>query len=397
MNNIILTRTQINNTNYIAYLELDSSRQIVNLMLYDDDNPSLLNNIYSARVDNIITNINSAFLKISPNQTCFMSLNAASSYIYSHKNSKKKQLCIGDEIIVQVAKDAVKTKDPVVVPKLSIYGEYSILTTENRSISVSHKINSELSEQIKDTLLHQYPDHESEGFGILVRTNAQDIPSKTLYTDVHALTETFTNIKIKASHCDLYSCLYKAPEEYLMALSSVDLSNIDQIITDEDDIYNKLISIERYKESGMISLYNDTQVSLSTLYSLKSQLGKLTDSRVWLKSGANIIIEQLETLTVVDVNTAKNQGRKTNALTVNLEAAAEILHQIKLRNISGMIIIDFINMKKQNEIEQLISFIKAHIKANDSKCDFIDITKLGLIELTRKKTTKSLKEQLHKN
>ena len=147
----------------------------------------------------------------------------------------------------------------------------------------------------------------------------------------------------------------------------------------------------------MISLYNDTQVSLSTLYSLKSQLGKLTDSRVWLKSGANIIIEQLETLTVVDVNTAKNQGRKTNALTVNLEAAAEILHQIKLRNISGMIIIDFINMKKQNEIEQLISFIKTHIKANDSKCDFIDITKLGLIELTRKKTTKSLKEQLHKN
>ena len=95
MNNIILTRTQINNTNYIAYLELDSSRQIVNLILYDDDNPSLLNNIYSARVDNIITNINSAFLKISPNQTCFMSLNAASSYIYSHKNSKKKQLCIG--------------------------------------------------------------------------------------------------------------------------------------------------------------------------------------------------------------------------------------------------------------------------------------------------------------
>ncbi len=397
MNNIILTRTQINNTNYIAYLELDSSRQIVNLMLYDDDNPSLLNNIYSARVDNIITNINSAFLKISPNQTCFMSLNAASSYIYSHKSSKKKQLCIGDEIIVQVAKDAVKTKDPVVVPKLSLYGEYSILTTENRSISVSHKINSELSEQIKDTLLHQYPDHESEGFGILVRTNARDIPSKTLYADVHALTKTFTNIKTKASHCDLYSCLYKAPEEYLMTLSSVDLSNIDRIITDEDDIYNKLISIERYKESDRISLYNDTQVSLSTLYSLKSQLGKLTDSRVWLKSGANIIIEQLETLTVVDVNTAKNQGRKTNALTVNLEAAAEILHQIKLRNISGMIIIDFINMKKQTEIEHLISFIKAHIKANDSKCDFIDITKLGLIELTRKKTTKSLKEQLHKN
>lgn len=396
MNNIILTRTQINNTNYITYLELDSSRQIVNLMLYDDDNPSLLNNIYSARVDNIVSNINSAFLKINPAQTCFMSLNAATNYIYSHRNSKKKQLCIGDEIIVQVAKDAVKTKAPVVVPKLSLYGEYSILTTENRSISVSHKINTELSEQIKDTLLHQYPDHESEGFGILVRTNAQNIPSETLYADVLALVETFTGIKEKASHCDLYSCLYKAPEEYLMALSSVDLSNIDQIITDEDDIYNKLISIERYKDSGRISLYNDTQVSLSTLYSLKSQLGKLTDSRVWLKSGANIIIEQLETLTVVDVNTAKNQGRKTNALTVNLEAAAEILHQIKLRNISGMIIIDFINMKKQNEIEQLISFIKAHIKANDSKCDFIDITKLGLIELTRKKTSKSLKEQLHK-
>ena len=129
------------------------------------------------------------------------------------------------------------------------------------------------------------------------------------------------------------------------------------------------------------------------MYNLSGQIEKLLSNKVWLNSGANIIIEQLETLTVIDVNTSKNISGKENVdFSVNKEAAIEICKQIKLRNISGMIIIDFINMKSEKCKSELVSILKKEIKKDFVKCSFIDITGLGLVELTRKKTYKSLKE-----
>ena len=134
---------------------------------------------------------------------------------------------------------------------------------------------------------------------------------------------------------------------------------------------------------------------LSTLYNLNGQIEKLINSRIWLDSGANIIIEQLETLTVIDVNTGKNISKKPNTiLEVNIEAAIEIARQLRLRNISGMIIIDFINMASEEDKKELINALKKEIQKDSVRCTFIDITKLGLVELTRKKVRKSLKDSL---
>jgi ribonuclease G len=119
----------------------------------------------------------------------------------------------------------------------------------------------------------------------------------------------------------------------------------------------------------------------------------LIEKRVWLKSGANIIIEQLETMTVIDINSGKNISKNETAiLEINKEAAVEIARQLRLRNISGMIIIDFINMKSKDYMEELIAVLKEQIKQDTVTCTFMDVTKLGLVELTRKKTYKSLKE-----
>lgn len=397
MNQIVLTRIELNSSKYIIYLELNDNKQIVNLRLSSDDSESILNNIYTARVDNIVPNINSAFVRINQDTNCYLSLNNIRNCIYTHKYSKKEGLCAGDEILVQVVKDAVKTKDYTVSTKLTLYGRYSILTTDNTSISVSKKIDKTYSQEIKTLINDQYTSHEDEGYGLIIRTNAQNITHEELLSDIYELVNLYTSIKEKAAHSSIYSCVYHSPAEYILTLNSVNLSEIERIITDQPDIYALLLQYINSKYADLLSLYQDDMVQLSTLYNINSQLDKLLSKKIWLNSGANIIIEQLETLTVIDVNTAKNQSKKNNFLRINIEAAIEIIRQLKLRNISGMIIIDFINMKNDKDIETLIRTIKSQIQKEDTNCSFIDITKLGLVELTRKKTHKSLKEQLSKN
>ena len=143
--------------------------------------------------------------------------------------------------------------------------------------------------------------------------------------------------------------------------------------------------------------YDDSAISLSTLYGIRGLIDNLTSRRVWLDCGGNIIIEQLETLTFIDVNSAKNISSGSNSiLKTNMEATKEIARQLRLRNISGMIIIDFINMKSEVSKDTLIEALKRYIKDDNTVCTFVDITKLGLVELTRKKVHKSLKQILEK-
>ena len=397
MNRIVLTRTELNSKKFVVYLEINKQGEIVNLKLIDDNNISLVNNIYNVKVDNILSNKNSAFVKIDSKTKGYLSLNNVKDCIYTHKYSKKSNLCCGDELLVQVTKDSVKTKDYTVSTKLTFYGKYSILTTDNQTISVSNKLSKSYSDELKKLLNAKYSFHIEDGYGLIIRTNAVNITLEDLYNDIDNLIQTYKSVKDKANHSSLYSCVYKSPTEYLLYLNSFNLGEIEQIITDQPDIYSELEHYLNSEYKKILSFYQDEMVKLSTLYSINSQLDKLLSKKVWLKSGANIIVEQLETLTVIDVNTSKNQSKKSNFLDVNIEAAKEIVKQIKLRNISGMIIIDFINMKNADDNEELIKQIKSIIKKEDNNCQFIDITKLGLIELTRKKTYKSLKEQINNN
>ena len=190
--------------------------------------------------------------------------------------------------------------------------------------------------------------------------------------------------------------IYRNIPGYMEKLKTQDLAEIDHIYTDQQDLYEEIRQyLPNLKEQGILVKYDDSAVSLATLYHIQGNLDELLGQKVWLASGANIIIETLETLTVVDVNSGKNQSKKEETLfAINMEAAREILRQIRLRNISGMIIIDFINMKSKEQQEALIQFVKQELKKDHVPASFIDITKLGLMELTRKKVYKSLREIL---
>ena len=397
MNRLAITRVALNeklNKKHLAYIMLDEKRDFVDFQVFQEDE-SLLNSIFVARVDNIVPNIKAAFVRISPKQVAYLPLEDVQAPLYVKKQSELKNLSIGDEIVVQVVKDAIKTKEPVVSTKLTLAGKYCVLTTDNTSLGVSKKIKDSnhlhMSELLSTYVSEKSAEYE---FGMIIRTNALEATEEELVRDSNETMERFIALKEKSGHQCAFAVLEKPEAPYIQKLKTADLSALDCIYTDEEDIYAEIEAKLPYlKEKGLLKFYKDDKVSLGTLYNFKGSVDKLIEKRVWLKSGANIIIEQLETMTVIDINSGKNISKNEKSiLEINKEAAVEIAKQLRLRNISGMIIIDFINMKSKEYMEELISVLKEQIKQDSVPCTFMDVTKLGLVELTRKKTYKSLKE-----
>lgn len=397
MHRLAITRVALkekSNKKHLAYIMLDEKRDFVDFQVFSEEE-SLLNSIYVARIDNIVPNINAAFVRISPTQVCYLPLEDCKAPLYVKKQSEKKDLSIGDEIVVQIVKDAIKTKDPVVSAKLTLSGKYCVLTTENTSLGVSKKITGDNHLKMSEFLVTNVGESASEySFGMIIRTNALEATEEELKQDLNETVDRFVYLKNKSAHQCAFAVLEKPDAPYIQKLKSADLEALDCIYTDEEDIFYELEEKLTYlKDKGLLKLYKDDKVSLATLYNFRGSVDKLIEKRVWLKSGANIIIEQLETMTVIDINSSKNISKSEKSiLEINKEAAIEIARQLRLRNISGMIIIDFINMKSKEHMDELISVLKAQIKHDSVTCKFADVTKLGLVELTRKKTYKSLKE-----
>ncbi|MBR5317798.1 MAG: ribonuclease E/G, partial [Lachnospiraceae bacterium] len=209
----------------------------------------------------------------------------------------------------------------------------------------------------------------------------------------------------------------KEPPAYLKDIVNLSTTSVDELIVDDRALFEKLCSmygiaeadlwtkgsvsvpIDTVKVSETLNLryYNDSLLSLSALYSVKSSLENALAEKVWLKSGAYLIIQPTEALTVIDVNTGKNVAKKDmqeNFLKINKEAAIEIAHQLRLRNISGIIVVDFMNLTSKEAEEELMSTFRAELKKDPIPTQLIDMTKLGLVEVTRKKVRKSLGEVL---
>ena len=399
MNRLAITRVSLNeklNKMYLAYIMMDENRNFIDFQIFDEEE-TLLNKIYVGRVENIVPNINAAFVRISPNQICYLPLEDVKTPIYTKKQSKKKDLCIGDEIVVQVVLEAVKTKDPVVSTNLLLAGKYCMLTTDNTTLGVSKKITGDNRVKMNEFLSCYESVAKQYNFGLIIRTNALEAEEDLLLTDVEEVISSFIKLKENASHQCAFALLYSSEQGYISKLKSTDLSSLDGIYTDAEDIFTEIRTKLPYlDDKKLITLYNDDKVSLSTLYNFKGSLSTLIEKKVWLKSGANIIIEQLETMTVIDVNSSKNMSRNPDAiLAINKEAATEIARQLRLRNISGIIIVDFLKLDEK-ATEELLHDFKMQLKKDPNPTQLIDITKLGLVEITRKKVRKSLLEMINK-
>lgn len=383
---VLITKLNYNKTTYIT-TALYSGKQLLEVYLEPVEQKSILNNIYVGRVKDIVKNLNAAFIEIAPGKPCYYSLEDCHNPIYVKKINSPRMVQ-GDEVVVQVVKENIKTKPPKLSTNLTFAGNYLVLTTENTTIGISRKLPQEERERLKG-LLEPY---RNPDFGIVVRTNAAQATETEILTEYNNLKQEYEQLVQNAVHRTCFSCLKESSPEFLSLLRDVHQHELQEIITDDTALYAQI-----EKAGFPVKLYEDTMISLSKLYSLEVKLKEALQERVWLKSGGYLIIQPTEALTVIDVNSGKSIAKKNvqeHYLNINLEAAKEIAHQLRLRNISGIIVVDFIDMKEPKAKDTLMYQLRQLVKTDSVPVQVVDMTRLNLVELTRKKVRKSLAEQI---
>ncbi|MCI9440919.1 MAG: ribonuclease E/G [Ruminococcus sp.] len=361
-------------------------------LLESKDPQIMLGNIYIGKVQNIAANIGAAFVDIG-GVNCYYDVSQAAHAIFTNK-AGKKPLCIGDELLVQISREAVKTKAPTVSSNISLTGRYAVLTSGNTRIGVSSKLTKALRESYKEKL----QDWKSEDYGIIVRTNAKEVPLDTVLHEITQLKEHFYQLKKTASSRTCYSCLYAAAKPYLLDLKNVYAEGLSEILVEDHALYEEILGYSQREQpefAEKLQLYENPSFSLSKLYSTETVLEHALREHVWLKHGGYLIIQPTEALTVIDVNSGKCVSKKQKAdgfLQMNLEAAKEIAKQIRLRNLSGIIIVDFINMERPEETQKLLAEFRKALSMDPIQTTLVDVTGLQLVEITRKKLRKPLHE-----
>lgn len=357
-------------------------------------NDRLLGNIYIGKVKDVVKNIQAAFIEVEKGLPCYYSLSENNVPIYTRK-TPARNLAAGDELLVQVSRESSKSKAPSVSSSLNFTGKYLVLTTGGGRIGFSQKLLAEEKRRLRQWILP----YQNEEYGFVIRTNARDASQEEFENELKALCLEYKKVMEKAPHRTCFSLLHETPKDYLIAVRDVYTSGLSEIVTDDRELYDSMHSYmagNHPEDLGLLRFYEDELLPLKKLYGLEHSLKEALSQKVWLKSGAYLVIQPTEALTVIDVNTGKYTGKKQQQetfLKINLEAAREIARQLRLRNLSGIIIIDFISMELKEYQTELLRELERCLKEDPIRSSLVDITPLGLVEVTRKKVRKPLSEQ----
>lgn len=369
---------------------------LVQINVATGNSESLLGNIYIGKVKNIVKNINAAFVEIEKGIMCYYSLDDNKNPIFT--NSKKNNnVNIGDEIIVQISKENIKTKAPVVTCNINLTGKYIVLTHGKNMIGISNKIVDDKERTRLKNILHPFKNEEC---GFIIRTNAIHAEESFILNEIEHLLQVYKNIKEFGSHRTPFSLIQKTPPTYICDIRDGFANSMEEIVTDDKEIYEEIRSYLQdfqKEDQDKLRFYEDRMISLSNLYSISTKLENALKEKIWLKSGGSIIIQPTEAFVVIDVNTGKAVGGKKKSedtfFKINMEAAKEIAKQMRLRNLSGIIIIDFIDMESKEHRDHLMTELEHLFNKDPIKTILVDITSLNLVEVTRKKVRKPLYEQ----
>ena len=372
---------------------LEEQGRISQLNFSEIASKGILGNIYVGKVQNIVKNIHAAFIEIADGIMCYYSLDDKADPVFT--NPKKDSVMkIGDEVIVQVSKEGMKTKLPSVSSNLNFTGRYLVLTSQRKELGFSGKLNKEEKKRIREFLEGEMP----ENAGIIVRTNARNAKKEEILEELKNLQTRYETLLKKGHSRVCFSLLEEHMPDYLQTLQNVYTQTLDEIVTDNSEVFQAVQNyLNCYGEYEIpLRFYEDKLLPLSKLYSLESVLERSLQERVWLKSGGFLVIQPTEAFVCIDVNTGKFSGKKEIHETfrkINLEAAKEIAWQLRLRNLSGIILIDFINMENQEDKKELLHTLQAYLNQDPIKGTVVDITPLNIVEVTRKKVRKPLLEE----
>lgn len=352
--------------------------------------------VYTGRVEKIVPSMKSCFVNIGLEENVYVPFEKLTNGVTSPQH-KDERIHEGDRILVQIEKPPSKQKPASGVGDYSLAGTSVAFLRGRSGLQFSKKISdSGFRELVKREI--RIPDDTS--CGIMIRTNAFFYGIETIRRELAALSETEWEILKRFEYTEPGTCLYEGVPDYLLAYRDEYMLEQTDIVTDVPEVYRSMRQFfEMFipERADRIRMHDSDSIGLYHLYEFKKNIDEAVSRKVWLKSGGNIVFDRTEAMTVIDVNsgkaTAGSNGQESLRRT-NDEAALEIARQLELRNLSGMILIDFINTGNKEDERQLLQKMDSYTRKDRSYVSVVDMTALGIMELTREKKEPPVSERL---
>lgn len=365
------------------------------------DRRPLVGNIYKGKVETVLPGMGAAFVQVGEKKPLFLAAHELHEGILRAKGMEpgrglppiQKVLKPGESLIVQVRREGVGEKNPQATTKLSLPGRYWVFLPTEERVSISRRIEDrEVARRLRQVAYELKP----EGAGLIARTAALYASRDDLERDFKYLLGLWKGIQELAEKSSPPKLLYAPPDLVRCVVRDRFLEDVDSLIVDDEATYQDVLEFLDYLHLGKLKsrvrLYRGN-VPLFVRYGVEEELAKAMQRKIPLKGGGFITVDETEALTAIDVNTGSDVKHKNQAaaiLNTNLEAARLIPRLLRLRKISGIIIVDFVDMQNEKDKEKVIATLKEELKKDRVPADFIEITKLGLVEITRKKEGESL-------
>jgi ribonuclease G len=388
--------------------------QVVEFYVEREQDASLVGNIYKGKIVKILPGMQSAFVDIGLEKAAFLYVadikTDTDEYAPLFEEEDKEnsvellskrgraEMTIdeliqeGQEILVQVSKDPIGSKGARVTSYITLPGRYLVLMPDVDHIGISRRI---ANEDERTRLKEMAEQIQPEGYGLIIRTASEESQEEDINKDLEFLQLLWKNIQERKDRVPARGLLYNDLDLVFRSIRDLMSQDVERLIIDSSDEYDRLIDfVKTYfpKLLHKITLYEETE-PIFDAFAVELDISRALGRKVWLKSGGYIVVDQTEAMAVIDVNTGKfvgKEGLEDTILKTNLEAVKEIAYQIRLRNLGGIIIIDFIDMEQPENREKLFNAFVDAMKKDRAKNTIFHITELGLIQMTRKRVRESL-------
>jgi len=382
----------------VAVLE---NQELVEFYIERTSDEKLVGNIYRGKVYNVLPGMQAAFVDIGYEKNAYLYVDDAQTYgkysIPSEQNGASEYkiediVKVGQEITVQVIKEAFGTKGPRVTTNITMPGKNLVFLPKSKYIGVSKKITSTKErERLRDIAGNL----ELNGSGVIIRTEAIGEEKEEIERELEYLKKQWGKIYNKERKGNVPRCLHIEIDLLNRVVRELFTKDVNSVIINDQNAYDRVIELsEMFSPSLKFKVEHFTKsYDIYEFYQIHTQINKALSRHIWLKSGGVIFFDKTEALTAIDVNTGKYTGKKDLEETIfktNVEAVKEIAKQIRLRNIGGIIIIDFIDMNDEEHQQQIINILKEELKKDHTKTSVLGMTGLGLVEMTRKKESYTL-------
>lgn len=385
--------------NRVAVLE---DKLLVEMFIERSVCQRVVGNIFKGRVENVLPGMQAAFVDIGLEKNAFLYVeDAYSRHGENGHSGPAANICDvvkqGQDIIVQVVKEPIGTKGARVTTQVTLPGRYLVLMPTVDYIGISRRIEDEEErERLRDLAAKIKP----EATGVIVRTAAEGVMDDDFMQDIKMLNGLWKKIVNRSHSGPVPNLLHSDLGLVQRILRDIFTEDVDRLTIDSRPGYEKAMDLLDIVDPGLkFKVVLEETGNIFEDAGIEKELEKALKRKVWLKCGGYLIIDQAEALTAIDVNTGKYVGStnlEDTVLKTNLDAAAEIARQMRLRNLGGIIIIDFIDMIEEGHRQQVLDRLEEEIKKDKTKANILGLTQLGLVEMTRKKVRPSLSEVLQK-